>query len=614
MTGQRFRQRKLSTKQNLAITRETDLDVTSLVEDDAQRHVPKVDTGVEKAEETEHHLQAAMAAAASGQSQLSIPTPETKLSALNYNTLYPPKFSQPATYIRFSSTVEDSTGSPYCMTAEDDVFLKNLNRKRSKQSQCSEDQFEELMSSFEATAQLKQPFATIDNPPVVTLEDMELSFDETVSDGARIFARDIYTYWKDQRLKHSNRPLMPSLKFETGQETDDSDPYVCFRRREVRQVRKTRGRDAQVTEKLKKLRRELEDARVLLHNVRQREYLKRDQLAIDREIFEQRSAVKDTKRKLGIKGDEEDLVNQKPSPKPKPQLTGPTLHRGMIGRGLKPQLTRADGRPPDLDLISLQETKARKEEEITRFIDESLLRHQNWNKGWVDITWRPITPPMEQSAQKSSFRPAITEFLPSPPPSNASDENQGDSVQPPQLQQQQLQQYPQRPTSSSGETVQPRGTFTDNNGAVTVCYASPPSETFDSRPRAPSFRRRVARGGRLVIERRGVKRSASAMQSPPPSATSSVCAVSPTRRQQAAGSHGTDGDRFLDRFKYDVESEEEEDTVDTDPFDTQSLRYRVALFGSSRRQISAEDMAAMQQQHHQLQQAAMPSSAPARPA
>ena len=44
----RFRQRKLTTKQALQILRE---DQIESVDDDAQRNVPKVETGVEKGEE-----------------------------------------------------------------------------------------------------------------------------------------------------------------------------------------------------------------------------------------------------------------------------------------------------------------------------------------------------------------------------------------------------------------------------------------------------------------------------------------------------------------------------------------------------------------------------------
>jgi len=199
------------------------------------------------------------------------------------------------------------------MTAEDEAFLKSLNEKRSS-PQCSEDQFEQVMYFFEETAQAKQPFAAVDNPPVLSYEEMESAFDETIDETCREFAQDIYEHWKAERLKHENRGLMPGLKFERNVETDDNDPYVCFRRREVRQTRKTRGRDAQVTEKLQSLRRQLELARQLMHTVRQRENARMEQLQLDRTIFEQRDKLKEVKRNLNIKGDDEDLINQKVLP------------------------------------------------------------------------------------------------------------------------------------------------------------------------------------------------------------------------------------------------------------------------------------------------------------
>jgi enhancer of polycomb-like protein len=48
--GARFRQRKLSTKQNLAIVREHEIEA-SILDDEAQRNIPKVATGVEEGEE-----------------------------------------------------------------------------------------------------------------------------------------------------------------------------------------------------------------------------------------------------------------------------------------------------------------------------------------------------------------------------------------------------------------------------------------------------------------------------------------------------------------------------------------------------------------------------------
>ena len=59
------------------------------------------------------------------------------------------------------------------------------------------------------------------------------------------------------------------------------------------------------------MRKELEDARQLLAMVKQREMIRKEVLNIDRALFQQRAEVKETKRKLGIKGDDEDLVNQK---------------------------------------------------------------------------------------------------------------------------------------------------------------------------------------------------------------------------------------------------------------------------------------------------------------
>ena len=268
-------------------------------------------------------MQAVISAAQTGDktAHLYIPTPETKLSNLQYESLYPQVFQQPQTYIRFSSTVEDSVGCPYCMNLDDEIWLKKYNTKKSRTSQCAEDQFEEVMNFFEQTSLLKQPFAAVDHTPVLSYLDMEAAFDDTIEDVSRRFAKDIYEHWKLRREQHLNEPLMPALKFERNQGAEeDSDPYICFRRREIRQTRKTRGRDAQITEKLKKLRLELEQARQLMATVKQREILRRDQLQLDKALFLKRADVKDAKRNLGIKDDDEDLINQKVNPEI-PKLT-----------------------------------------------------------------------------------------------------------------------------------------------------------------------------------------------------------------------------------------------------------------------------------------------------
>ncbi|KAF2868346.1 enhancer of polycomb-like-domain-containing protein [Massariosphaeria phaeospora] len=533
VTGQRFRQRKLSTKQNLPVLREHE--VEKLVDDDASRHIPKFETGVEKGEEIEHHLQAVISAAQAAVqgggkiAQLYIPTPDAVASKLQYEDLYPKQFTQPATYIRFSSTVEDTIGCPYCTTSEDIVFLRTYNQKRSKGVQCSENEFEEVMNFFEETTQTKQPYAAVDNPPVPPYEDLEAEFDETISESSRRFARDIYSHWKNQRLLQGNHPLIPSLKFETNLETDDSDPYVCFRRREVRQVRKTRGRDAQVTEKLKKLRLDLEQGRHLMHQVKLREVAIAEQLALDKQIFLQRSEVKEIKRKLSIKADDDELlINHKPAPKPRPRIDVQVLQqRGIPGMGPKPQVTRPDGRLVDSDLVYLDEQQAKKSEIIDGFIEDNLMKHQKWNVGWVDQTWRPITPPLEPSTQRSDFRRVFIEKTnvgPLTPPASVSEEGGDDSMV----------------LERANKQLEPRR-------SARFRFETPPDDVpYQEQPR---YRRRTGRGGRAMIDRRGVKRQK----------------LEPV------------DDRVADRWKFSGDSSEDEQVYPVDWTDNLHIRYRIMI-------------------------------------
>ena len=213
------------------------------------------------------------------------------------------------------------------MDEEDEVGLTKINAQIKDSPHCTEDQFEEVMAFFEDTARNKQPFSAVDNPPVLTLQELEEQFDEHVEPSVKTWAKTIYPHWRDRRIAANNQSVQPTLKvwrcfsksqpvltlsqFETSPDADDADPYVCFRRREVRQIRKTRGRDAQSAEKLRKLRKELEDARILVAMVKQRELARKEVLTLERQLFKQRAEFKETKRKLGIKGDDEDLINQK---------------------------------------------------------------------------------------------------------------------------------------------------------------------------------------------------------------------------------------------------------------------------------------------------------------
>jgi hypothetical protein len=118
-------------------------------------------------------------------------------------------------------------------------------------------------------------------------------------------ASHVYEHWKQRRILRKGAPLIPSLKFDESLR-DDTDPYVCFRRRETKAVRKTRRTDQQSMEKLRKLRAELETARSLLEMVTRREKLRKESLLMEHSIFNQRCMLREMQQQLGIK-DEYDL-------------------------------------------------------------------------------------------------------------------------------------------------------------------------------------------------------------------------------------------------------------------------------------------------------------------
>ncbi|CAG8373953.1 unnamed protein product [Penicillium salamii] len=544
----RTRPKKLTSKASIPVVREHEIDP---LDDDIQSSLQQIDTGVEKAEESEIHLQRAINATAQGKVNEAIPTPETILSNLQYDELYPPIFSQPATYIRFSSTVEDCCGCPYNMTEEDDVFLKIMNQKRNPNvDPCTEDIFEEVMNFFEETAQLKQPYASVDNPPVLSYAEMEDTMDATLEDQMKPWAKEIYEHWKSCRSTVQNNSLVSQLKFETGQDTDDSDPFVCFRRREVRQIRKTRGRDAQSAEKLRRLRKELEDARELVALVRQREVARREMLAMERHLFKQRAEVKEMKRKLNIKDDDEDLINQKV----KVPAMRRTEHTLTLMQPKKRVVDMPTQRPngPQLrmplkagagadDLQTLEEVQAEKENEILRDIKQNITKHIKWNEGYVDQTRAPLSPSPERTFDVAAFRPAFTAQLPTPPSSDASGE-----------------------MDNSLSLASP---LFSREKLISL-------EEHDEAHRMPSFRRRVGRGGRLMIDRRNM--GARKVEMNPIKA---------------------------DRFKFDQEDSDDEPDYDTDAYSIQIMQHRAITMAKAREQAAVAAQAHAQAQAQAAHQA-----------
>ena len=217
----------------------------------------------------------------------------------------------------------------YCMSLEDDKYLGKLNSTRkSSLPPITEDDFETIMDLYENAIQQTQPYLSMDVMNILPFEELEHAFDEALDANLKAVAKSVYSYWKEQKIARAGRSIIPclkvrsapphslslstltSLQFEQGNEKDEGDPYVCFRRREVRQVRKTRRTDAQSTDKLKKLRQEFETARGLVRDVLQREQMRRTVFQVDKQIFEQRRHAIELKRKFNIKDTDEDLINK----------------------------------------------------------------------------------------------------------------------------------------------------------------------------------------------------------------------------------------------------------------------------------------------------------------
>lgn len=413
------------------------------------------------------------------------------------------------------------------MVSEDDIWLREYNKGKGKTSSLSEDDFEKIMEVFEDTTGLATPFAAVDNT-VLSFDDMKPQLQSRLPPNIiNPFSADVYKHWKSRREATGNHSIQPGLKFETHQENDDADPYVCFRRREVRQTRKTRARDVQSTDKVKKLRKELEDARDLVALARTRERYKAQMLGIDRAIFEERKKVKDCKIKLGIKGDDEDLINQKvrssnagvrtitdikQPQKRKPEF--PQVARGPPGTQLRLP-GRSDGRPIEADLILLSDRLAEKENMLQKEIEEKTLAHRRWNQGHVDLTRDPLAPANGQGPE-TGFRPATAQY-------------------------QYLMTPPSSVTSESFDHPSPAQEKTE---PYAFRYSSPPEEEQRGQP---AYRRRIGRGGRLWIDRRG---------------------MSAVKNVEDSGS---------DRWKYDQDDDDEQPVYEMDPYDTNALRFRATI-------------------------------------
>jgi len=312
-----MRNRKIHTRNTrFLIISATEADALEFIDAEPEEGFQRNDnTGVDHEDLQEHHLQVALDASIRHDLKKAfIPTPDASKVISNYEGLYTKKWKQPGSLIRFSATVEESVGCSYSMDDEDEDWLKKFCTSKRPKECLQELEFEKIMSNFEDTTNERQPYLSTDPSVIAPFEEFESTFEYLSLKALLPYAQQVYAHWRERRFERLGKTIVPGLKFEENEKDDSNDPYICFRRREIRQVRKTRRQDAVSTERIRRLQAEMAQARDLVVMVSAREKCREDALKAEKALFLCRAQVKTVKRKLGIAGSDEDLVPVKVLP------------------------------------------------------------------------------------------------------------------------------------------------------------------------------------------------------------------------------------------------------------------------------------------------------------
>ncbi|XP_004641819.1 enhancer of polycomb homolog 1 isoform X2 [Octodon degus] len=237
------------------------------------RAVPQMPTGMEKEEESEHHLQRAISAQqvyGEKRDNMVIPVPEAESNIAYYESIYPGEFKMPKQLIHIQPFSLDAEQPDYDLDSEDEVFVNKLKKKMD----ICPLQFEEMIDRLEKGSG-QQP-VSLQEAKLLLKEDDEL-------------IREVYEYWIKKRKTCRGPSLIPLVKQEKRDGSSTNDPYVAFRRRtEKMQTRKNRKNDEASYEKMLKLRRDLSRAVTILEMIKRREKSKRELLHLTLEIMEKR--------------------------------------------------------------------------------------------------------------------------------------------------------------------------------------------------------------------------------------------------------------------------------------------------------------------------------------
>ncbi|XP_012675276.2 enhancer of polycomb homolog 2 [Clupea harengus] len=267
-----FRARALDAAKPLPIYRNRDLpDLNDCVS--INRAVPQMPTGMEKEEESEHHLQRAISAQSvfrEKKESMVIPVPEAESNVTYYDRLYKGEFRIPKQLIHIQPLGLDNEQPDYDMDSEDETLLNRLNRKM----EIKPLQFEIMVDRLEKASANQ----------LVTLQEAKLLLNED-----DYLLKSVYDYFVRKRKSCQAPSLIPQCKQEKRDGSSNNDAYVAFRRRtEKMQTRKNRKNDEASYEKMLKLRREFSRTVTILEMIKKREKIKRELLHLTLEVVEKR--------------------------------------------------------------------------------------------------------------------------------------------------------------------------------------------------------------------------------------------------------------------------------------------------------------------------------------
>ncbi|CAH9103626.1 unnamed protein product [Cuscuta europaea] len=209
-----------------------------------------------------------------------IPTPESVIVD-TYESDYLPNFAQPTSYIHArGARAELGEFVEYDLDNEDEDWLQDFNIERKA---LPAEKLEMILFKLEVLDHKARERAGAITPTFASPIPVLLSFDaavealQSISTTYGVF-QSIYSYWKEKRERWQ-KPILRRL--QPPPSVNDTNPYNVFRPREkahrlhTRRMQR-RENNVQSFEKLRQVRRNLEQAKSILDTLVKREEKKRD--------------------------------------------------------------------------------------------------------------------------------------------------------------------------------------------------------------------------------------------------------------------------------------------------------------------------------------------------